>query len=227
MSKARAIIGLSLSALLVSGCAVFGTKETDQKLEQEISALMLDQQILETRLSLTEDRVTALQTHLNEMQETLFAQDKKTEPVAAVTPKKPKTVAQTAPKASAASSAGAAADYKDAFAAYNAGKYKQSESMFRDFAKKYPKSPLAANAGYWLGESCYSQGRYDDAILAFQSVARQYPKHDKAAASLLKTGYSYERLADKPNARFYLEQLLENYPKSEPAPLARAALARI
>lgn len=226
MFKVRAIMGLCLSTLLLSGCALFGSKETDQKLEQEISALMLDQQILETRLSLAEDRVIAVQEHLNEIQEHLFTADKKTTPAVEVH-SRPKILEKASPKAQSAPSSTASAIYKDALVVYNAGNYKQAESMFKDFVQKYPKNSLAANAGYWLGESYYSQARYADAILAFQAVVRQYPRHDKAAASLLKTGYSYERLADKPNARFYLEQLLENYPKSEPAPLARATLNRI
>lgn len=121
----------------------------------------------------------------------------------------------------------AAIAYNEALAEFQAGRYRQAEGLFKTFASHYPESKLLPNAGYWLGEAYYSQGQFDNAIVAFQSVAGKYPKHDKAAAALLKTGFSYEKLADTANARFYLQQLLTDYPQSEPATLARATLNRL
>ncbi|MDR2892285.1 MAG: tol-pal system protein YbgF [Deltaproteobacteria bacterium] len=117
--------------------------------------------------------------------------------------------------------------YDRALATFDSGQAQGAEALFTDFMRLYPQSDLAPNAEYWLGECFYTQKRYGEAILAFQNVAAQYPEHNKAAAALLKTGYSYEHLSDPQNARFYLQQLLEYYPKSEPAPLARKALERL
>lgn len=214
--------------LLLSGCSVFGTKKADEQVADEVALLMLDQQILETRMSLAEDKIIVLQEQVDSFQKPEQAETKvepkAEEPAEAAT----ETPVQETPEQKSETAALTANEaYKEGMAYYKAGKYRQATDVFASFPAKYPKSTLVPNAGYWLGECHYSQKQYDMAILSFQSVAASYPKHDKAAAALLKTGYSYERLGDKPNARFYLEQLLEVYPKSEPAPLARAALGKL
>ena len=117
--------------------------------------------------------------------------------------------------------------YQNALKLLQARKFRQAEEAFINFSSRHAQSKFLPNAGYWLGETYYSQQRYDDAILTFQDVVKKYPGHAKAAAALLKTAYSYERLADASNARFYLQRLLEDYPGSEPAALAKSALARL
>jgi tol-pal system protein YbgF len=220
MFNVRTFVCLALTALLLSGCAVFGSKETDEHLESELGNLMLDNQILETRLSLAEDRIITLQTQVNEIYEKAHGGAVKDESVKAEAPAIKKEAANPAAQPVAADEA-----YKKALDTFMARKYKESEAMFIDFGKKYPQSSFMPNAGYWLGESYYAQKRYAEAILNFQSVVNKYPKHQKAADSLLKTGYSYECLGDKANARFYLEQVLEIYPTTHAASLARAMLA--
>lgn len=111
--------------------------------------------------------------------------------------------------------------YEAALALYNKGNYEKAQEGFSSFLKSSPNSPLAPNALYWKGECLYSQGKYDQAILQFQDVVNKYPKHDKAAAALLKAGYSYERMNDLGNARFYWQILLDDFPNSTAAGLAR------
>jgi len=107
------------------------------------------------------------------------------------------------------------------------GKPVEARSLLNDFLVDFPNSRLAPNALYWLGETYYSQQRYAQAILTFRDVMRRFPRHSKASASLLKIGYSYEKLGDMENARFYLKALLKDYPNSDPAALARTKLKQI
>jgi tol-pal system protein YbgF len=117
--------------------------------------------------------------------------------------------------------------YAQALATLEAGRPQEALDLFTAFLAAYPSGKLAPNAGYWLGECEYSLKRYDRAILAFKNVVGAYPKHPKAAACMLKSAYAYERLGDKENARFYLTALLEDFPQSEPAVLARKKLASL
>ncbi len=57
-------------------------------------------------------------------------------------------------------------------------------------------------------------------------MVSKYPGHPKAAAALLKAGYAYESLNDGANARFYWQILLDDYPGSAPAALARKRMAQ-
>jgi tol-pal system protein YbgF len=135
------------------------------------------------------------------------------------------------PAAGSSSSGGGSAGspkkpgYDEALSLYHKGEYARAGESFDSFLRSAPGSALTPNALYWQGECLYSLGRYDDAIMLFKDVAARYPRHDKAAASLLKAGYSYERLKDLENARFYWQILIDDFPASSPAALARKRMA--
>jgi tol-pal system protein YbgF len=112
-------------------------------------------------------------------------------------------------------------------ALYEGRKPAAAQEAFLAFLELHPGSPLVPNALYWLGESYYAADKLDLAIMQFKRVAEAYPRHDKAAAALLKAGYAYARLNDKENARFYWQILLDDFPDSAPAALARKRLAGI
>ena len=108
-----------------------------------------------------------------------------------------------------------------------AGKYAESRKAMTAFMEAYPKSAYVPNALYWIGESHYSQSQWDQAILSFKDVAARFPKHAKAADALLKLGMSYEQLKDKDNARFHYEALIEDFPGSRAAGLAKSKLDKL
>lgn len=115
--------------------------------------------------------------------------------------------------------------YASALALYEHNQPAAAEKAFNGFLQQYPQSPLVPNAMYWLGECYYSTDRMDNAIMIFKDVASKFPKHDKAAASLLKAGYAYAKMGDMENAYFYWQILLDDFPGSAPATLARKRMA--
>ena len=117
--------------------------------------------------------------------------------------------------------------YESALALYEAGKPAESRKAMAAFLESYPSSAYAPNALYWIGESHYSQSQWDQAILSFKDVVARFPKHAKAADALLKLGMCYEKLKDKDNARFHYEALLEDFPGSRAAALAKPKLAAL
>ena len=127
-------------------------------------------------------------------------------------------------KASRSAPATGKGPYDAALALYYKGEYSKALEAFKAFLQSAPGSSLAPNAMYWEGECQYSLGKHDQAIMIFKDVVTKYPKHDKAAASLLKAGYAYERMKDMDNARFYWQILLDDFPNSAPANLARKRL---
>lgn len=115
--------------------------------------------------------------------------------------------------------------YEQGLALVRAGDVEKGRALLDGFIGDHPKHPLVPNALYWMGETYYHEKRYAQAVLTFKEVVRRFPKHDKAAAAMLKTGFSYDQLGDKSNARFYLQTLIEDYPSSSPAAIARKHLA--
>jgi len=132
---------------------------------------------------------------------------------------------------SPSASAGAAGDdqsaYNRAFAALKASDYTTAISQFREFLRLYPRSTLADNAQYWLGEGYYVTRSYDDAIAAFKAVGEQYPQSRKAPDALLKLAYAQFELKHLADARATLNQVVQRYPGSDAARLATERLSRI
>jgi tol-pal system protein YbgF len=131
----------------------------------------------------------------------------------------------TAPTAAASATEQAA--YDAAFKSLRAGDYVTASRGFRDFLTKYPDSPLAPNAYYWLGESYYVTMNYPVAIEAFQRLVKQYPQSDKVSDGLLKVGYCQIELKQQDAAIATLKQVSAKYPGSKAAGLAQERLRRL
>lgn len=102
--------------------------------------------------------------------------------------------------------------------------YEAALAGFRFFLELHGQSSLAANAQYWAGECQYRLGRYKEALKSFYHVVSYYPLSPKLAASTLKIGQTYTRMKDHEKARMMYERLVDQYPESAEAELARKAL---
>jgi tol-pal system protein YbgF len=95
------------------------------------------------------------------------------------------------------------------------------------FIGLYPNHELAANAHYWLGETYYTEKTYDQAVLEFEKVIKNYPGKEKVPAAMLKQAMAFKGLGDVTSARYVLNKLLESYPHSEEAGLAKVKLKEL
>jgi tol-pal system protein YbgF len=136
----------------------------------------------------------------------------------------PSTAGERAAETSLAESDGIRKDYETAWRALDNKDYKVALARFRDFLKKYPKSRLAENAQYWVGECHYALKQFDQAILEFDSMRRKYPQSEKVPAALLKQGFAFGELGDKVSARLVLQEVAEKYPQSPEAVRAKQQL---
>jgi tol-pal system protein YbgF len=102
--------------------------------------------------------------------------------------------------------------------------YEAALAGFRLFLELHGQTSLAANAQYWVGECQFRMGRYKDALKAFYNVVSYYPLSPKLAASTLKIGQTYTKLKDSEKARMMFERVVDQYPDSPEAEVARKAL---
>ena len=106
----------------------------------------------------------------------------------------------------------------------SAGKTDEAVAALRAFLRHYPRHDYADNAQYWLGEAYYAQKDYQHALVEFRATIETYPRGNKVPDALLKVGYCYQALGQADKARAVLEQVVNLYPKTEPAALAAKRL---
>lgn len=132
-----------------------------------------------------------------------------------------------APPSADATSPGETDAYRAAFNLLKTGRYHEAVAGFGNFLGRYPKSPHADNAQYWLAEAHYVAREYKPAIEEYNKLVQNYPESQKLTHALLKIGYSYHELGQLAEARSSLENLRVRYPGTTAAQLAEERLQRI
>jgi len=113
--------------------------------------------------------------------------------------------------------------YEEAYSLFTAKKYPEARERFISFTKTYPEHKLIGNAYFWLGETYYVEKNYESAILSYEEVLK-YKDSPKVPSAMLKQALAFIEIGDKKAALSVLKELVEKYPDSEQAPLARKKL---
>lgn len=111
--------------------------------------------------------------------------------------------------------------YQQAFTLVRERKFDESVQAFEQFIQTYPSSDNLANAHYWIGEVKLAQQQLESAKAAFETVVTQFVGHRKRPDALYKLGVVQDRLGDTAAQQNSFKQLLDEYPKSSAAGLAR------
>lgn len=121
-------------------------------------------------------------------------------------------------------STGAGDLYKDAYEAFQKNDLEGARKKFEVFLKQYPNTELSDNAQFWIGETYYAQKEYEKAILEYEKAIVKYPEGDKIPSALFKQALAFLELGDKTNGRNLLRRVMEKYPQSEQAEMAKKKL---
>jgi len=117
--------------------------------------------------------------------------------------------------------------YKDAYETFQKGNLEAARRKFEAFLKQYPNTELSDNAQFWVGETYYLKKDFEKAILEYEKAISKYPEGDKIPAALFKQALAFLELGDKTNARILLKRVIERYPHSEQAEMAKKRLEGI
>lgn len=117
--------------------------------------------------------------------------------------------------------------YETAWADYTAGQWSLAITGFDTFLKTFPKSEMADEAQFYIGETHYVAGRYPDAVAAYNQVIQNYPASNSVLEAYYKRGLAQERLGEGDAARASWEFLVKNHPESDPGRLAKQNLDRL
>lgn len=106
-------------------------------------------------------------------------------------------------------------------------KFEQAIDGFRRFLEDHPKSDLADNAQFWIGECYMGLKQHEQAILAYQDVIKKYPKGNKTPNAMLRQAVAFLEIKDKTSSRLLLKKLIKKYPDSSEAKIAKTKLKKI
>lgn len=115
--------------------------------------------------------------------------------------------------------------YNAAYADFSKGNFPMAISGFEEYASRFPESPLADNAMYWVGECGFSQGNFAAALEAYDRMLSKYPKSEKAAAANLKKGLAYLEQNKIREATVQFRYVESTFPGSDEAKIAKERLA--
>ncbi|HEY7434350.1 MAG TPA: tetratricopeptide repeat protein [Methylomirabilota bacterium] len=129
--------------------------------------------------------------------------------------------------------------YQAAYLDFSKGLYPLAVSGFRDFLRRFPDSALADSSQYWIGEAYFSMARatasqpekarenLEQAVQEFRKVVVAYPRGSKVPTALYKEALALVELKQTALAQSRLQYLVEHFPQSEEAPLAKERLASL
>jgi tol-pal system protein YbgF len=117
--------------------------------------------------------------------------------------------------------------YKQAYDLLKQRRYDEAKQAFQMFLVKYPRGNLAANAQYWVGETSYVLRDFTAAMTEFDKVVQHYPDSSKVPGALLKIAYIQFERKEWPASRKTLEGMVNKYPTTTAARLARDRLERM
>jgi tol-pal system protein YbgF len=106
-------------------------------------------------------------------------------------------------------------------------KYEEALSGFESFLKKFPRSDLADNAQFWVGECYMAIKQYERAILAYQDVIQLYPKGNKVPNAMLRQALAFNEIGDKTSLKTLLKNIIKKFPNSSEAKVAKIRLEKM
>jgi tol-pal system protein YbgF len=114
--------------------------------------------------------------------------------------------------------------YSQAYADYARGNYDLAMQGFAEYLRAYPGTDFADNAQYWIGECLYGKKMYAESIEAWNTLLKDFPSSDKLPDARVKKGMALERLGRKSQALVEYRYVVDRYPTSQAARIARERL---
>ena len=229
------------------GCQSNGVKETVQRdlndLQKQIFELQQDQAYINTKIEQTSLELTQVSERLVEKEKELdeiiqshakientiknVHKEKTERPKGTSKPKKTpqtqKVAAVTSPpvKNQKGPPKNSRELYKQGLDLVRSGKIDAAIPYLAKYIELYPRTELADNALYWLGECYYKKREFNQAVNKFKKVITDYPSGNKVPSALLKMGYAYVELRQTTQALESLQKIINQYPNDPTFSLAQ------
>jgi tol-pal system protein YbgF len=113
--------------------------------------------------------------------------------------------------------------YEASLAQLRRGSTSTARLGLRELLRSYPTGPRAPDALYFIGQS-FATENPDSAAAYYTQVVDKYPTSARAPSALYNLGLLAERRKDAARAKDAYQRVVQKYPQSDEAALARDRL---
>ncbi|MEO8448783.1 MAG: tol-pal system protein YbgF [Gemmatimonadota bacterium] len=138
-----------------------------------------------------------------------------------VAPARPDTTQPGAPAAASADQM-----YQSALQQVRRGSLLTARRGFQDFLQTYPGHPLVPDAIFYIGET-FETVSPDSAAARYNETVSRFPQSPRAPTAVYRIGKIAEKRNDTSAARAAYQRVIQLYPRSDEADLARDRLAQL
>ncbi|MBP1722259.1 MAG: tol-pal system protein [Deltaproteobacteria bacterium] len=114
--------------------------------------------------------------------------------------------------------------YNSGYSKLSKGDFKGAREEFKKFLELFPQTEYSDNAQFGIGEAYYKEKKYEEAILEYEEVVKKFPQGNKLPDAMLKQAFAFIALNDGNSAKLLLQKIIERFPTSEQAEVARSKL---
>jgi tol-pal system protein YbgF len=118
-------------------------------------------------------------------------------------------------------------EFDNAKAVFKRANYPGARKQFEEFLLRYPHGGYAPAARFWKGNAEFLQGDYKSALMTLRPLQTAEPNYQKTPEAMLAIANCYSELKDPQAARKTLEDLVEQYERTEAASVARDRLSKL
>jgi tol-pal system protein YbgF len=117
--------------------------------------------------------------------------------------------------------------FDTAWTDFSVGQWTLCVEGFNQYLRAFPRSEMAGEAQFYIGECYYSDGKYTEAGDAYNRVIANHGRSLRAPEAYYKLGLTFERMGQLDRARQSWEALIKTFPDSDIARLSKQNLDRL
>ncbi len=114
--------------------------------------------------------------------------------------------------------------YDDAMTQFRRGSLTSARMGLEEIVERFPNHELTPSARYYLADILVQEDNLEEAIEMFLQVPEFHPDAERVPDAMYRVGLLYRELGDSSEARSYLERVVNTWPDSDAASMARRTL---
>lgn len=117
--------------------------------------------------------------------------------------------------------------YEASLQQFRRGSFQTARSGLEEFLSSYPDHQLAPDARFYVAETYAEEDEPRQALEAYSRVVELFPNSRRAASALYKSGLLERQRGNLEDARVFFSRVVNGYPDSDEAGLARDQLREL